>query len=273
MNGTGTLLADDAWASLLSQWWTGGGQRLLALDFDGTLSPIAECPDAAVLPERERAALIRLAGRPGCHVLVISGRTLENVKRKTSIPGIHYAGSHGMEIEWAGELLPAHGGGVDEQTIRELTVRLETVFAGQQGIVLEPKKCSICVHYRLVPDAARASAQVRHRIISLLGEFPQFIIQGGKMVWELRPKDGWRKGDAILMLARHAGIPEAGILVMGDDLTDEYAFQALPGAFTVKVGEGGTVARWRLADRSEVAGFLEAAAAVMENGVDVSSSA
>ena len=68
------------------------------LDYDGTLSPIAQRPDLATLPPETRAVLERLANHPDVFVAIISGRSQANVKEMVGIEGITYAGNHGMEI-------------------------------------------------------------------------------------------------------------------------------------------------------------------------------
>ena len=68
------------------------------LDYDGTLSPIAQRPDLATLPPETKAVLERLANHPDVFVAIISGRSQANVKEMVGIEGITYAGNHGMEI-------------------------------------------------------------------------------------------------------------------------------------------------------------------------------
>ena len=54
---------------------------LLALDFDGTLAPIVEDPEAAEPLPLAVEAIKALAGLPRTHVAVISGRPLEQLRR------------------------------------------------------------------------------------------------------------------------------------------------------------------------------------------------
>ena len=72
---------------------------LLLTDFDGTLTPIVERPELANLTENTRLVLEALARRYEFRVGVISGRALADLKDKVGIPGIIYAGNHGLEIE------------------------------------------------------------------------------------------------------------------------------------------------------------------------------
>ena len=66
------------------------------LDYDGTLTPIVGRPEQAILSDSTRAVLRALATK--APVAILSGRDLENVRRRVDIDGIVYAGSHGFDI-------------------------------------------------------------------------------------------------------------------------------------------------------------------------------
>ena len=69
------------------------GQRLaLFLDFDGTLTPVAEQPDLAVISESMRDIVAALAER--CPVTIVSGRDRADVRRRVGLDTLFYAGSH-----------------------------------------------------------------------------------------------------------------------------------------------------------------------------------
>ena len=70
----------------------------LLLDYDGTLSPIAQRPEMATIPPDTKAVLERLANHPDVFIAIVSGRSQSNVKEMVGIEGITYAGNHGMEI-------------------------------------------------------------------------------------------------------------------------------------------------------------------------------
>src|SRR5260370_13947717 len=67
----------------------GGKHLALFLDYDGTLSPIVQRPQLAVLPEATRAVIRRLAGR--APVAVLSGRAPEDVAGRMALPQLYYA--------------------------------------------------------------------------------------------------------------------------------------------------------------------------------------
>src|SRR5271166_3753400 len=75
---------------------------LVLLDYDGTLTPLVDRPEIAVLDPRTRLAITTLAGRPITSVAILSGRALEDVKTLVGIDGLIYAGNHGLEIQGPG---------------------------------------------------------------------------------------------------------------------------------------------------------------------------
>jgi trehalose 6-phosphate phosphatase len=84
------------------------------------------------------------------------------------------------------------------------------------------------------------------------------VVQQGKMVAELRPA-GADKGDAVRAFMAEPPFAGARPLFVGDDMTDEDAFQAAAelGGGGILVGPGrASAARWRLDDVAGVAGWL-----------------
>ena len=75
---------------------------LLCLDFDGTLAPIVDEPMLAMLPAAMRQTLNELAALENVTIAIVSGRALGDVKGRVGMPGLIYAGNHGLEIEGPG---------------------------------------------------------------------------------------------------------------------------------------------------------------------------
>ena len=104
-------------------------------------------------------------------------------------------------------------------------------MGGVPGVAIEPKKISVAAHYRLVADEGDR-AKVREAVQQLLAERPDELkMTPGKMVYELQPKLDWDKGRAVLYLIDALGLDGDDVipLYLGDDITDEDAFQALKG--------------------------------------------
>ena len=74
---------------------------LVALDYDGTIAPIAETPEAARLPSETARVLREIAALDRFSLAVVSGRSLADLKRRLALDAI-YVGNHGLEIEGGG---------------------------------------------------------------------------------------------------------------------------------------------------------------------------
>jgi trehalose 6-phosphate synthase/phosphatase len=231
----------------------------LFLDFDGTLAPIVEHPDQAALGAGMRAALAACASRDDTEVAIVSGRALADVRARIDLPGVAFAGNHGLEIEAPGIPPLVHPDLAHfEQRSRELAAALRGI--AEPGVWLEEKGASLTLHYRRA-DAARHGA-VAERARALVRD-AGFQARDALCAVEARPPIGWDKGRAVLHLLRERHGPawsEAFCVVyVGDDDTDEDAFHTLLGlGVTFRVGraERPTLAVRRLPDVEAVEALL-----------------
>lgn len=227
------------------------------LDYDGTLTPIVERPDLALLGEAMRDTLRDLAAR--CSIAVISGRDLADVRRLVGLDGLVYAGSHGFDIAGPNGLRIEHeGGAAFAAAVKRATDELRRALAGIEGALVESKRFAVAVHYRQV--AAGGVPHVEQAVERVVAAVPELKMTGGKKVFELRPRFDWDKGKAVLWLLDALGQSGSDVLPLyiGDDLTDEDAFRALLGrGVTVFVGpEHHTDAEYLLDDVEQVGAFL-----------------
>lgn len=243
--------------------WRAAAPKLLMLDFDGTLSPIAATPGKARLAPGMRRVLGALRRPQGSCVVVISGRALEDLRRRVGVPGLLYVGNHGASGYRAPRISRLW-----MERARRLARALRPVARRCPGALLESKGPELSLHYRRASrsgiagllKAARAAARA----------FP-FAVRGGKKVLEFRVP-GWSgKGRAAARLARSLapGWRRTGLCIyVGDDATDEDAFAALrrlgPRAFGFKVGSGKTAATYRLRNTGEAGRLLRELAAPRE---------
>jgi trehalose-phosphatase len=242
-----------------------GKRPAVFLDYDGTLTPIVDRPEDAVCSESMRDAVRGLAGR--CTVCVVSGRDRRVVQRLMGVDDLVVAGSHGFDI-WSPE-----GGAIEreegvgfEELLRQVTGRLREEVGSLEGALIEPKRISVALHYRLVAEAERP--RIKAVVDAVLGEHPdQLRVTPGKMVYEIQPKLDWDKGRAVLYLLETLGLDGDDVvpLYLGDDITDEDAFEALAtrgiGIFVgdaddPEVAGRSTAADYVLASPQEVERFL-----------------
>jgi trehalose 6-phosphate phosphatase len=210
---------------------------LVASDYDGVLARLHDDPSAAVLDPGVAEALARLAAVPGVTVALVSGRGVADLQATSGLSGPYrWVGSHGEEYDGplSGELAERRDALAD---------RLAPLVAGVPGARLEIKPASVAVHVRQVLDREAAAAlldSARAAVDSSL------TLKPGKDVLEVAVTDA-DKGTALRRLVTELGA--AAAMYLGDDVTDEDGFRALsPDGLTVKIGEGATDARYRVAD-------------------------
>lgn len=235
------------------------GKRLAVfLDYDGTLTPIVETPDLAVLAEDIRQAVLELSRH--CPVAIISGRDLADVRHKVRIDALVYAGSHGFDIAGPAGLKVAQTVGEEflpvlDRAEHALSVKLRAVA----GVLIERKKFAIAIHYRRV--APEDVEQVATIVDAIASQHPLLRKSSGKKLFELQPRMDWHKGKALLSLLAALGLdgPEVLPLFIGDDVTDEDAFRALQGrgiGIVVQDRPAATAAAYALGNPDQVKTFL-----------------
>ncbi|MGH3693602.1 MAG: trehalose-phosphatase [Pseudonocardiaceae bacterium] len=238
-----------------------GRRPAVFLDYDGVLTPIVDRPQDAVMSAGMREVVQALAQR--CSVCVVSGRDRPVVQELMGLDDLVVAGSHGFDI-WSpqqGTIAHAAATGFDD-LISEVTERLRVEVESIPGAVIEPKRASVGVHYRLADP--QYHAKVTAVVDELLNEYSgRLKLTPGKMVYELQPKIDWHKGKAVLHLLRTLDLDADDVvpLYLGDDITDEDAFRALAGwGIGIIVGHP---------DDQEVADRPTAADFVLESTVEV----
>ena len=225
------------------------------LDLDGTLLEIAETPDAVGIGPEEKVLIERLVAAAGGAVAVISGRALARIDQIMAPLVLPAAGQHGAERRDAQGVRHRHR--FPANVLRPVAVGIRSFAAQHQGLVFEDKGASVALHYRKAPQLARAAQAAVRDAAGPLGE--QVEVQDGKMVVELKPA-GCDKGKAIAQFMQEAPFAGRQPVFIGDDATDEYGFRVVNamGGHSVKVGEGASVARWRLENPASTRAWLQA---------------
>jgi trehalose-phosphatase len=256
----------------LADWLADGGYLLLLTDYDGTLTSIVSNPNAAWLPGVVRDDLETLARAPRIHVGIVSGRDLVDLRERVVVPEAVYAGCHGLEIEGPGMSFSHPVALAQQEAIVAIGLELSLWAHQVPGLHVELKRFGVAVHYRHV--AADQVERVESEVADANHHHGSRLkISHGAKVIEVQPRVGWTKGSCVRWIrdsVRHAA-PLPLVLYMGDDWTDEHAFEALIGqAITIRVG--GAVptshAAYHLPDVADVQLLLRAlAAGVRELGV------
>ena len=224
----------------------------LFLDFDGTLVELAETPDSIRVSPALPPLLERLGAKLDGRLAIVSGRAIADLERHLSCTSIVVSGSHGLELRLrGGNLVPLSAPrGID--VARE---RVATFGESAENLLVENKPFGVALHYRKAPGL---EAQVR-AFMSEVAAATGLSLQHGKMVAELRPP-GADKGDALRAIMVEPEFVGARPIFVGDDITDEDAFEAAAalGGGGVLVGEPrASAAKWRLDGVPAVAQWLE----------------
>ncbi len=235
------------------------------LDYDGTLTPIVERPELAILSNAMRGAVEALGRR--VPTAIVSGRALQDVMTLVRIETLYYAGNHGFEVQIPGEPNRLEFGGEHLEPIRLAAGDVEKQVASIDGVFVENKGYTFSVHTRLTPSeqVPVVEAQVKR----VLGRFPTLRMHLGKQVFEVRPAVAWNKGRAVLWLleALHLDGPDVLPIYLGDDETDEDAFRALASrgiGIVVASSARPTAATYRLRDVDETRMFIDRLARAVE---------
>ncbi len=198
---------------------------LFFLDYDGTLTPIVERPELAVMSTEMRDVVKELSEK---HIVaIVSGRMREDVQKLVAIDGLLYAGSHGFDIMGSGlslveprvrEIIPV---------VSEVIEYLKKEIGNISGALIEEKKFSVAVHYRLVDQ--EYIPEIKNVVNDIIKKHNKLRLMSGKKVFEILPNIDWDKGKAIrwIMDALKISWSEASVIYIGDDVTDEDAFRAL----------------------------------------------
>ena len=224
---------------------------VIACDYDGTLAPFVDDPTRAIPAPGAIEALVRLAGLPRTTVALLSGRNRAALARVSGAGApVVLVGSHGSE--WEGGFATP----LDDDEVALLArvgSRLGEIASRTPGAHVESKPTAAVLHVRPVEDPAlreRAMAEAMAGPAALDGVF----VTEGKNVVEIAVREA-SKGAAIETLVERAGADLA--VFIGDDVTDERGFARLrDGDIGIKVGDGRTLARHRVADIDAVVGLL-----------------
>ncbi len=211
--------------------WRTQGEQLRALlaaprfgvisDFDGTLSPFTETPNAAVIVPANAAALDRLLAL-GVPVALLSGRSAGDLRARFTRPALTYVGNHGLDY-WDGATTEL----VEEA--RPWRVALEAVLTGlppfaDPAIIIENKGVTATLHYRASADRTAASTAIEAAVRSRCERYG-LALNSGNQIWEIKPPLALNKGTALAAIVAQRGLD--GVLFLGDDTTDLLAMAEL----------------------------------------------
>ncbi|KAG1342387.1 Trehalose 6-phosphate phosphatase [Cocos nucifera] len=247
-----------------------GKQIAMFLDYDGTLSPIVDDPDLAIMSDAMRDAVRNLARF--FPTAIVSGRCRDKVYNFVRLAELYYAGSHGMDIKGPARgprYMKAKAKAVFFQPAGEFLPMIHEVYKvllektkSTPGAKVENNKFCVSVHYRCVDE--KSWSGLAEQVKSVLKEYPKLRLTQGRKVLEIRPTIKWDKGKALEFLLESLGFADCNDVLpvyIGDDRTDEDAFKVLRDrgqGFGILVSKfpKETNASYSLQEPSEVMDFL-----------------
>lgn len=253
-------LLDDSVTRKMQEDYERAEKRCILLDYDGTLAPLTKIPSEAAPSKEALEVLQQLAADEKNEVVVISGRDGGTLERWLGHLPLHFVAEHGsliryknrdweqqstMPTDWKDEIRPV----------------LESYVWRCAGSLMEEKQNTLSWHYRNTNPGLGfiRSRELLNSLLQLTTNSPVQVIDGNKVV-EIR-LTGMDKGmTALKVLDKYAA---NFILCIGDDTTDEDMFKALQSkAYTIKVGNGSTAAKFSLNAQSDVLPLLRSIASM-----------
>jgi trehalose 6-phosphate synthase/phosphatase len=231
-----------------------GEQRLILLDYDGTLVPFASRPEKAIPDERLITTLRGLAGIPENQVIIVSGRRKETLEDWFGDLNVGIVAEHGIwtrEPESGWEMIKP----LKNEWKEEIQPILQRYVDRTPGSFVEAKDYSLVWHYRTAdPELAVTRAvELKDMLLDLTAHKGLTIMEGSSV---LEVKDATvNKGEAALRWIEREDWDF--VMAIGDDWTDEYLFEVLPeSAYSIKMGMTPSKARFTMTSLQRVRELL-----------------
>jgi trehalose 6-phosphate synthase/phosphatase len=234
--------------------YAAANDRLLLLDYDGTLVPFAAKPQKAVPGDATREVLKSLSHTPGNEVVVISGRDRSTLDAWFGEMDIGIIAEHGVWVrERSGEWRMPEA--LSDEWKEEIYPLLELYTDRTPGAFIEEKDYSLVWHYRRTDPllGAQRAKDLKDDLLHLTSNLNVGVMDGNKVI-EIK-NNVVNKGRAALNWVSQRAWDF--ILAIGDDRTDEDLFEAMPPeAYSIKVGLAPSRARFNLVTQRDVLPLL-----------------
>jgi len=247
---------DDIEIAELIEKFRRADNKLVLLDYDGTLVNYELIPRNAILSDHLGDILIKLNDKPQTKVLIISGRGHSDIDRLVDHLPIDIIAEHGAMMKERGVWRDQ----INEPAAWKKTINnvLNQITSSCPKSYIEEKKFSVTWHYRNAESQSGYiySRELISRLENFIHSYGLKILDGNKVVEIMAQEIG--KGKAVGRLVEKEKYDF--ILSIGDDTTDEEIFELFlqnDSAFTIKVGNGNSFAKKRLNSVSDVGLFLK----------------
>ena len=239
----------------------------LFLDVDGCLLDFAPHPSEVIVPADLQPTMLRMSRWLGGAFAIVSGRSLDSIDAMFGeLRAMPAAGMHGLERRESDGARTSPP--LAPEALEAVAAEASRIAHAFPGAIAERKGPNLALHWRAAPaarDAFRAFAAAALRVL------PDYRAQGGDMVLELRPGGATPdKGSAVETFMAQTPFRGRRPVFVGDDLTDEHAFQIVNarGGLSILVGDRTpSAARWWLPNPAAVRAWLARVPAGIADGV------
>lgn len=265
-----TFIDDDIYDRIVDKYKS-STTRLFLLDYDGTLSGFYKKPEMAKPTLQLLKLLDKIQSIPGNNVAIISGRDHKTMGNWFKNKDYLLYAEHG-----AWRFLTEYGkwrlqNGLFKDWKDEVRSILNSYVLQIKESFIEEKSFSLVWHYREAEEENIEDIveELTHKIINLKTFYNHKLkVMEGDKVLEVTSSE-IHKGKACNALI-DAFAPDF-ILAIGDDTTDEAMFKALPPyAFSVKVGDKPSIAKYYLKNQPDVIDFLQGLVVPQQETIPIS---
>jgi trehalose 6-phosphate phosphatase len=208
----------------------------LFLDVDGTLIELTDTPSQTAADPEIKALLRDLSARLDGAVALVSGRQIETLDQLFAPLRLPSSGLHGIERRTAEGVL--QGATFIDSKLDEARAAIKLFVDSHPGALLEDKRRTVAIHFRMAPQAAVAARELAAGIVEKLGK--NYQIQPGDMMLEIKPR-GFTKATAIRAFMQEPPFSGRRPVFIGDDLTDQDGFPAVESMGGISIGVGDRV--------------------------------
>jgi trehalose 6-phosphate synthase/phosphatase len=240
----------------ISKSFRNAKNRLILLDYDGTLVDHTSIPGNATLPQEMTEILRKLLNLKRTDLFIITGRRYDDIDRFLNHLPVNILADHGAVIKEGKKWKNHHA---NDDSWKQSVLPLFKYYTEKcPGSFIEDKLFSMAWHYRN-SDSQTGRTNSRKLIEDLnnaIKDDDLRVLDGNKVVEILSRSAGKGKAVAKLLEVNEYDF----ILSIGDDTTDEEMFEYFAvnkSAYTIKVGEGNTVAKYNAENIISIASLLK----------------
>lgn len=231
---------------------------LMMLDYDGTLTPIVESPEDALLPRKTASVLKSLLSQKNIEIVVVSGRDSQFLGEQLKDINVSMAAEHGAKFYSVDKKRWQSLVHTDKRMWYSMAYQIMEDYTGRvPGSFVEKKEYALSWHYRKSPaDFANYQARKLEEDLQIgLANIPVTVLPGKKIV-EVRAMEA-NKGSFARWYLDTYGQDAKVIIAIGDDRTDEDLFASLPeDSLSIKVGAEETRAMYKIGAQEDLVPFL-----------------